>query len=104
MILLLFAGENTKAKEISETFNDFFGFELRDEAWKGLSTNVPTETTVDITKAVVPNKIVERIRAAIGVHLLLPTATDTPGDGAAKLLAFKQIIDQCPLKAHSTYR
>ena len=47
--------------------------------------------------AVIPNKIVERICTAIGIHILLPTATDTPCDEPGKLLCFKQIIDQCPL-------
>ena len=47
-------GKHTKAKEISETFNDFLGFKLLDEAWKGLFINVPAGVTFDISKAVVP--------------------------------------------------
>ena len=87
-------GKHTKNKEISRIFNDRFSFELPDEAWGELFTNNPVTSPVDISKAVIPTKIVERIRTAIGIHILLPFI---PGDEPSKLLCYKQILDLCPL-------
>ena len=63
----------------------------------GLLINNPAKTPVDITAAVILTKVVERIRTAIGVHILLPVATDTPGDIPRRLLCYKRIINLCPL-------
>ena len=88
---------HTKNTEISRIFNDLFSFELPDEAWSELFTNNPVTLPVGISKAIIPTKIVKRIRTAIGIHILLPVATDTPGDELSKLLCYKQILDLCQL-------
>ena len=90
-------GKHTKNTEISCIFNNLFSFELLDEVWCELFVNNPATSPVNISKAIIPIKIVERIRAAIGIHILLPVATETPGDDPSKLLCYKQILDLCPL-------
>ena len=83
-------GKHAKNTEISRIFNDLFSFELPDEAWHDLFINTTTNVggNINITQAVVPIDIVARVRTAIGVHILLPVATDTPGDEASMLLAY----------------
>ena len=92
-------GKHAKNAEISRIFNDLFSFELPDEAWHELFINTTTSAGGDFdpSQAVIPADIVTRVRTAIGTHILLPVATDTPGDEAAMLLAYKQILDLCPL-------
>ena len=51
-------GKHTKSKEISQIFNDLFCFELPDEAWHGLFANNPATLSLDISKAVIPTKVV----------------------------------------------
>ena len=92
-------GKHSKNVHISRMFNDLFCFELSDDVWRGLFVNNPATPQVDIGTAIVPNDIVERIRASIGRDILLPIATDTPGDEAGKLLCYKHILDTCPLYA-----
>ena len=74
-------GKHAKNTEISRIFNDLFSFELPDEAWHGLFVNTAANVggNFDASQAVVPADIVTRVRTAIGTHILLPVATDTPG-------------------------
>ena len=98
-------GKHAKNTEISRMFNDLFSFELPDQAWHDLFTNATTNVggNINITQAIVPVDIVPHVRTAIGVHILLPVATDTPGDEASKLLAYKQVLNQCPLYVGYNY-
>ena len=73
-------GKHAKNTEISRIFNDLFSFELPDEAWHDLFINATTNVggNIDIAQAINPIDSVARVRTAIGVHILLPVATDTP--------------------------
>ena len=91
-------GKHTKNMDISRIFNDLFSFELSDHIWRSLFINIPdSPQQIDIKKAIVPDDVIERIRASIGIDILLPVATDTPGNDDGKLLCYKHILDTCPL-------
>ena len=79
-----------------ESFNDFFGFEITDEAWTSFFED--TSSGSDLTSVTTCNNIIELIWQVVADSYLPPTAINIPHlDDTTRTRVFKLLIDSLPV-------